>query len=237
MFFIDGRVMTSEILSELEELGSEETIEKLKKLGAKGKMYGVSEEDLKKLARKVKREYDTEHPEFFQAEVIKLWSTGILDARLLAIRLIYPELVRTSVLQKWVVDINFFHLANQFVSELVLKTDHAEEMAKKWLTSKKEYILRCGFDIVRYSLEKNIELFDQAFLIEVFKMIAMNIKSVPNRAKESMILTLIAIGKHREDLKKACIELAARIGPIKIKVGDNLDKEYSAYDELTEKKE
>jgi 3-methyladenine DNA glycosylase AlkD len=231
------KTMIDEILAELEELGTEQNINIYKNHGAKGKVYGVSIGNLDKLASKIKREYDNEHPEFYHTEIRKLWDSGVLDARALSVRLVYPELMKKTVIQKWVNDINYYHLANQFVTELVLKTDYADEMAKKWMTSKHEYILRCSFDIIRFGLPKNKEFIDKEFIAQSLKYISLNITSSPNRAKESMNLALIAIGKNRPEFLEITLAIAKNIGKIKINQGDTSCRDFDAYEELYKFKE
>ena len=73
---------TIPILDQLKALGSEQTRKTYRKHGVSGDQYGVSYADLKNLKKKIKVNHDLAQ---------QLWSSGIHDARILALLIADPH--------------------------------------------------------------------------------------------------------------------------------------------------
>ena len=81
-----------EILSQLKEMGSESTRKILEKHGAPSSQYGVKVEDMKKIQKKVKKNYELS---------MQLYDTGIPDAQYLAGLIADETRMTKNDLQRW----------------------------------------------------------------------------------------------------------------------------------------
>lgn len=75
-FLTQTTAMTAkEVLSQLKEMGSESIRKVLEKHGAPSNQYGVKVEDMKKIQKKIKKDYELS---------LQLYDSGIPDAQYLA---------------------------------------------------------------------------------------------------------------------------------------------------------
>lgn len=93
--------------------------------------------------RKLAREIGTDHP-----LALRLWKSGIHDARILASLVDDPKEVTPSQMEQWVNDFNSWDVCDQTISNLFRRTKHAYPKARKWVRSRKEYVKRAGFVLI-----------------------------------------------------------------------------------------
>ncbi|MGH2529982.1 MAG: DNA alkylation repair protein [Actinomycetota bacterium] len=97
---------------------------------------GVSIPELRGIARK----FGTSH-----ALALRLWETGIHEARVLASLVDDPKEVTPSQMDAWVRDFDSWDLCDQVCSNLFDRTGHAFRMAIRWAGRRDEFVRRAGF--------------------------------------------------------------------------------------------
>ena len=88
------RLSLAEVMSTLEQLGTEQTCKTWKRHGATGPMFGVLFGELFKLMKRI----DVDH------ELARgLWATGNVDAQNLAMKIADPEAMTSDELDQWAI--------------------------------------------------------------------------------------------------------------------------------------
>ncbi len=199
----------TDILKKLEEAGTEQTRKTYKNHGASDNLYGVKFGDLRKIAKGIGNNTKLAN---------ELWGTKNIDAMSLAILIANPHDFDKEMLNEWVRDINYYPVADLFVSEIVLESGLAYNMGEKWYQDSSEFVGRCGFMVIAHMALKSDSVEDFCFLKHL-EYIKSNIKKSANGKKEAMNSALINIGKRNHELKSIAISIADLIGPIEINHG------------------
>src|SRR5439155_5584587 len=123
-------VMTAqEILDEITPLGRDSYKKVLLNHGVKEPVLGVKIEDMKKIQKRIKKDYQL---------ALDLYDTGIYDAMYLA-GLIADDLKMTKKdLQRWVEKATCDALGSYTVSWVAAESQHGCELARDWIDSSKE---------------------------------------------------------------------------------------------------
>src|SRR6266478_5153412 len=126
----------AEIVEEIRPLGSDSYKKVLVNHGAKEPFFGVKIEELKKIQKRVKKDYRL---------ALDLYDTGIYDAMYLA-GLIADDLKMTKKdLQHWVDHATSNALCGSTVSWVAAESQHGWEVALEWIESKKESVAATGW--------------------------------------------------------------------------------------------
>src|SRR5437879_3172682 len=122
--------MTAEqIVSELKSLGNDNYKRILFNHGIQEPCYGVKIEEMKKIQKRVKKDYRL---------ALDLYDTGIYDAMYLA-GLIADDSKMTKIdLQRWVEKATCDALCSYTVSWVTAESQHGWELAREWIASSKE---------------------------------------------------------------------------------------------------
>lgn len=198
----------TDLLNELESLGSEQTRKTYGRHGVTGPMFGVSYANLEKLRKRIKLDHEL---------AAALWESGNHDARVLAMKIADPAQATAKQLNAWVKDCTN-HVAGWAVAEFAAKTSQAEALARKWATASNEWVAAGGWSIV--SAVAWLDATDEAWLEECLATIEAKIHSAKNRVRYAMNTALISIGSRNERLSKIAIAAAKRIGPVEVDHGD-----------------
>ncbi len=100
------------------------------------KSYGISVKDLRAIARGISRNHEL---------AIKLWDSGIREARILASMIDDPKQVTPEQMEKWASDFDSWDICDECCINLFIKTPFAYEKAIEWSNSDKEFVKRAGF--------------------------------------------------------------------------------------------
>lgn len=215
-----------EIMTELERVGTEKLRASYVLHGATGSYFGVSPAQFLRLQKKVK----TDH-----ALAIELWSTGNIDAQILATMIVDKSAVDERLIDRWVGDIRYYALADAFVSNVVFPSPFITPKMNEWIASNEEYVRRCGYTILMLLAGKEESLSDEEF-IRHLHVIGKEIQLMENRARQAMYDALIAIGKRNKSLNMEAMIVASQTGPVYIEHGDKKIKAAHAMEILADKK-
>jgi 3-methyladenine DNA glycosylase AlkD len=125
-----------EIIAELKKLGTEPSKEMWMKHGAQEPCLGVKVEDMKKIQKRVKMDYQL---------ALDLYDSGIADAMYLAGLIADDARMTKKHLQKWVENATWHMIGEYTVPWVASSGPHGRDMALKWMDSKNEAIASSGW--------------------------------------------------------------------------------------------
>src|SRR4051794_19302185 len=165
----------NEVVNELRPLGSEGYRKVLRNHGIPNPMFGVKIEDLKKIQRRVRKDYRL---------ALDLYDTGIYDARYLA-GLIADEAKMTEMdLRHWLATANCGALCEYTIPWVTAESAHGRELALEWIDASEEHVASAGWA----TLSSLVSITDDADLDldELKRLLACVQKSIhtqPNRVR------------------------------------------------------
>jgi 3-methyladenine DNA glycosylase AlkD len=205
-----------EIVDELKSMGSESYKKVLLKHGAKEPFFGVKIEYLKKIQKRIKKDYQL---------ALDLFDTGISDAMYLA-GLIADETKMTKKdLTHWVEKAYFPLLYESTVPWVAAECRQGHEIALGWIESKKEGVAAAGWATLSslVAIKDDREL-DLAELKSLLERVAKTIHEQPNRVRQAMNSFVIAVGSYVRPLTEFATKMGERIGPVSVDMGDTACK-------------
>jgi 3-methyladenine DNA glycosylase AlkD len=199
------------IVAELESLGTEATKKMLLKHGAREPFFGVKVEELKKIQKRIKKDYQL---------ALDLYDTGISDAMYLAGLIADDAQMTKKDLERWAKQAYWSMLSEYTVPWVAAGSAHGHELALKWIESKEENIGAAGWSTLSnlVALKEDAEL-DLAELKRLLERVAKTIHQQPNRVRYTMNGFVIAVGCYVPVLTNLALETAAKMGPIAVDMG------------------
>jgi 3-methyladenine DNA glycosylase AlkD len=202
----------AEIVQELKPLGSESIKKVLLKHGIQEPLFGVKVEALKKIQKRIKKDYQL---------ALDLYDTGIYDAMYLA-GLIADDLKMTRKdLQHWVDKATCHALCGSTVSWVAAESLHGWDLALEWIESKKENVAVTGWATLSslVGIKDDAEL-DLAELKRLLLRLQKTLPKEPNRVRAAMNGFVIAVGTYVKPLTDVALQTAQKIGEVSVDVGD-----------------
>src|SRR5450432_351596 len=171
--------MTAEdIVAELEKLGNAQTKKSWMTHGAQEPCLGVKVEDMKKIQKRVKMDYQL---------ALDLYDTGIADAMYLAGLIADDAKMTKKDLQKWIEGASSDWVAEYMVPWVASASPHGREIALKWIESKDETIASAGWQtyssMTAIKADADLDLAEIELLLQ---RVAASIHHQPNRVKMAM---------------------------------------------------
>src|SRR5215510_14466417 len=133
----DPPMTAAEIVEELKPLGSQSIKKVLVKHGIQEPLLGVKVEELKKIQKRIKKDYQL---------ALDLYDTGIYDAMYLAGLIADDEQMTKKDLQRWVENATSEALCGFTVAWVAAEGQHGWDLALKWIESKKQGIAVAGWN-------------------------------------------------------------------------------------------
>jgi 3-methyladenine DNA glycosylase AlkD len=197
-----------EIVAELKKFATAQTKKTWMTHGAQEPCLGVKVEDMKKIQKRVKMDYQL---------ALDLYDTGIADVMYLAGLIADDAKMTKKDLQKWVENATWGMVAEFTVPWVASGGPHGREMALKWMASKDEAIASAGWQtyssLVAITEDANLDLTEIKSLLE---RVAKSIHQQPNRVKYVMNSFVIAVGCFVKPLHKLAVETAHSIGKVDV---------------------
>jgi 3-methyladenine DNA glycosylase AlkD len=201
----------AEIVKQLESLGNDSYKKVLLKHGVKEPFFGVKIEDLKKIQKRIKKDYRL---------ALELYDTGVCDAMYLA-GLIADDLAMTKAnLEHWVEKANCPLLSEYTVPWVAAESNHGMELARKWIDSSEESVASAGWATLSslMAIKDDADL-DLAALKALLKRVQKSIYDQPNRVRYTMNGFIIAAGSYVEALTDLALQTAAKVGTVTVDLG------------------
>ena len=187
-------------LKELEKLGDERIREQNTKNGAGSKQFGVKRGDVRKVAKKIKSDHKL---------ALKLWKTGNIDARFLAILVLKTTELTAKEVDQMVRSEKFVEVADWFNNYVVKKHPEKEELREKWMKEKHPMAARAGWSLTHERVLKDPAGLDLAALLDRIE------KEMGKAAPEvqwNMNFALAEIGINFPKFQKRAIDIGESLG-------------------------
>src|SRR5204863_8692848 len=126
----------ADIVAELKPLGKESYKKVLLNHGIQEPVFGVSIEQLKKIQKRIKNDYQL---------ALDLYDTGIYDAMYLAGLIADDQKMTRDDLRKWLVKANSGAICDYTVPWVAAESQHRRELALEWIESKQEKAASAGW--------------------------------------------------------------------------------------------
>jgi 3-methyladenine DNA glycosylase AlkD len=212
----------NEVMTQLEQLGTEQTRKTFMRHGAEGEFFGVRIGDMKPIVRKIKKDYTLAKD---------LFDTGNTDAMYFAGLIADEKKMTKSDLEHWVKKAHSAMIGEYTVPWVAAETPHGWDLALEWIDSKEVHIAASGWaTIASYVGITPDEDLDLRTLDKLIKRVIKEIHSAPNRVRYVMNTFLISVGASVPALTDTAVEAARKIGPVEVDMGDTSCKVPAAED-------
>lgn len=202
-----------EILEEIKPLGTESYKRMLfRNYGVKEPCFGVKIGDLKKIQRRIRKDYQL---------ALDLYDTGNYDAMYLA-GLIDDARMTKKNLQRWVERAYAGSLPGSTVPWVAAGSPHGYELALEWIESTKPLVACAGWATVSnlVALKDDAEL-DIPELKRLLLRVQKTIHKAPDAVRYTMNGFIIAAGGYVKSLTEFAIQVGEKIGPVTADLGKN----------------
>lgn len=205
-----------EIMSKLEELGSEQTKKIYLNHGVKEPFFGVKIGDLKKLVKDVKKDHEL---------ALALYDTGNHDAMYLAGLSVNPKVMTKETLQDWVKKAYWYMPAEYTVAGVASESNYALELAREWMDSEKEMVAVSGWNTyTNYISITPDEKLDLEEIRSLLHQVETTIHEERNRVRYVMNTFVIGAAAYVSSLQEEALNVAEKIGKVHVNVGNTACK-------------
>ena len=201
----------TEVIEELKNYGNETTKRIFINHGAREPFFGVKVQDLKKIVKKIRKDYKLS---------LGLYDTGNSDAMYLAGLIADEKAMTKQDLQKWVKGAYWYMISDYTVPWIAAESNFGEELAMEWIESDQEFIASAGWSTLSnlVALKPDSEL-NINILINLLDKVEKEIHSAQNRVRYSMNGFVIAVGSYVKELTKKAIIIGEKIGKVHVDMG------------------
>lgn len=200
-----------EIMLFLEEHGSEQYCKILQNHGVNGDMFGVKVADMKKVQKKVKKNYELS---------MKLFDTGNYDAKYLAGLIADEKAMTKEDLQYWMLHAGSREISVYTVAWIAAESDFGIELAKEWIQSEVENIAAGGYSTYTSLIAtKANETLDIDEISRLLDHIVEVIHEEKNHIRYEMNGFVISVGGYIDELTMKAIKSGEKIGKVHVDLG------------------
>lgn len=204
-----------EILEELKPLGSESYKKVLLNHGVKEPCLGVKIEELKKIQKRIKKDYQL---------ALDLYDTGVYDAMYLAGLIADDAKMTKKDLQSWVKKSDG-PLSSYTVPWVAAGSPVGTALALEWIDSPKDFVAAAGWatlsSLVAIKDDKELDL---PRLKALLKRVQQTIHESPDVVRYQMNGFVIAVGCYVKSLSNTAMETATKIGRVTVDMGNTACK-------------
>jgi len=202
-----------EILTEIKPLGSDGYKRVIFNHGVCEPCFGVKIEELKKIQKRVKKDYQL---------ALDLYDTRVYDAQYLAGLIADDERMTKRDLQHWVDTANCRAIAGTTVGWVASGSPHGQEVAVKWIDSKKELEAVAGWATIGSIISvKDDASLDLELLKKLLQRAEKTMHQAPDCVRYQMNGFVIGLGSYVASFTDAAIAAGKRIGKVTCDMGNN----------------
>lgn len=202
----------SDVMTALKEKGSAQTRKIYARHGAPENMFGVKVADLKVIAKKMKGN---------QELACELYDTENSDAMYLAGMVADGSQMTKRQLDSWARKASWYMISEYTVPGVVCESEHARDLALKWVKSRKSSIASAGW--ATYSgivaITPDAEL-DKEEIKELLQRVVDQIDDAPDRVRYAMNGFVISVGCYVKPLLRQAKAAARKIGKVEVDMGE-----------------
>lgn len=197
-------------MAELKKMGNESTKKVLMKHGAREPFFGVKVQDLKKIVKKVKKDYELS---------LQLFETGNSDAMYLAGLIADEKKMKKKDIENWAKKAYWYMISEYTVPWMAAESPFGTELALGWIDSDKENLSSAGWaSLAATATLKKDEEIDLKLFEKLISRAEKDIKTAPNRTKYAINTFIISVGSYIPSLTEQCKKAAERIGKIRVEM-------------------
>ncbi len=194
-----------EIIQKLHLLANPENLKGMARYGiSPHNNLGISIYELRPLAKKIGKDHEL---------ALRLWDSGIHDARLLACFIDDPAKVTTEQMDAWAGDFDSWDVCDQACTSLFDQTPFAVEKVFQWAGAEKEFVKRAAFCLIAGLSVHDKNASDQVFE-EFLPLLITHAVDERNYVKKAVKWALRNIGKRNAPLNKKALKTAEKIQSI-----------------------
>jgi 3-methyladenine DNA glycosylase AlkD len=198
------------ILKELKSLSHPEALAGMGRFGINTKKaYGISIPELRRMAKEIGMDH---------VIALKLWESGIHEARILAGMIDDPGKVSDRQMEKWVKDFDSWDVCDQVCSNLFDKTEVAYQKAIDWSGRRDEFVKRAGFVLMAALAVHDKDRKDRDFE-KLLPIIIRESGDARNFVRKAVNWALRQIGKRSHRLNEISIKTAREVKKMDSKAG------------------
>lgn len=196
-------------MTELAELGTEQTKKTLMRHGIPEPIFGVRIGDSKKyIVKRVKQG---------QQLALDLFATGNYDAQYLAGLSINPQLMSKADIQNWALTAQSPAIGESIVAAITAESVYAHELATEWLAQDSLQLKNTGLSsyskYVSLTADADLSLEEITNLLtDVFS----TIHSADNGLRYTLNSFIIAVGTYYLPLRTKSLEIAKEVGTVTV---------------------
>lgn len=218
----------AQIVAELKPLGLASYKQVLLKHGVHEPCLGVKIEELKKIQKRIKQDYQL---------ALDLYDTGIFDAMYLAGLIADDQKMAKADLNRWLKQATHEPLRSSTVPWVAAGSAHGWELALAWIESPEEATAEAGWrtlgSFVAITPDPNLDI---ARLQQLLERLGKTILRQPGGVSFAMNSFLIAVGTYVAPLTELALRVAETIGSLTVDMGETACKVPSAVEYIRKAK-
>lgn len=192
-----------DVLDELKRRARPEHVQGMASYGiTPERRLGVSVPDMRRIARAVGKDHEL---------ALRLWKTGIPEARIVAAMIDRPEDLTEHQMNEWVAGFDSWDVCDQVCMNLFRKSPLAWKKIDEWSRREQEYVRRAAYALIACLAWHERETRNEKF-IGLFPVIRRGATDERNYVKKAVSWALRNIGKRNRRLNRAALEAAEEIG-------------------------
>jgi len=197
-----------EIIKQLKSMSNQKNVEGMARYGINPhNNLGISIYNLRPLAKEIGKDHKL---------ALKLWGSGIHDARLLAVFIDDPCQVTSKQMDSWAEDFDSWDVCDQACTSLFDLTPYACKKVFEWAKRNEEFVKRGAFSLIA-GLAVHDKKAEDTMFEDFLHIIIKESTDDRNYVKKAVNWALRNIGKRNINLNKKSIETAKNIQKINSK--------------------
>lgn len=194
-----------DIIAQLKSLANPHNVEGMARFGiASAHTLGISLPALRDIAKAHRRDH---------ALALKLWDSGIHEARILATIIDDPQQVTPEQMEAWAADFDSWDVVDQACINLFQKTPYADQKIREWYTRDEEYVRRAAFSLIA-TVAVHHKTASDAQMESYYTLIKQAATDERNFVKKAVNWALRQIGKRSRALNASALALAREIAAL-----------------------
>ena len=195
-------MLYEDVIERLKSMANPKAVEGMARYGINPQgTLGVSVKDLRKLAKQIGKDHGL---------ALKLWASGIHEARILASMIDDPREVTEEQMENWVKGFDSWDVCDQVCMNLFEKLPTAYDKAREWAGRPEEFVKRAGFALIACLAWHDKSAPDERFL-DFLPVIEAGATDERNMVKKAVSWALRNMGKRNPGLREASVALAGEM--------------------------